>query len=90
MLADFQVTSMTTKGQIVIPSEVRKELSVSSGSKFVVLTDGNNILLKPIQKPKMEQFKELQKQSQLIAKQLGYNKSDIPKVIQQVRRESRD
>jgi antitoxin PrlF len=90
MTASLQLTSMTTKGQVVIPNEIRRELSVASGSKFVVLSDGKNILLKPIQKPKMEQFKELQKRSQAIAKSAGFKKSDIPKQIKKVRRENRD
>ncbi len=88
MSSSLQITSMTTKGQIVIPNEIRKELSVASGSKFVVLTDGKNILLKPIQKPKIEQFKDLQKKSQAITKQLGIKKSDLPKLIKKVRREN--
>lgn len=79
---------MTTKGQVVIPNEIRKELSVASGSKFVVLTDGHNILLKPIQKPKMGQFKELQKRSQAIVKNAGFKKTDLPKLIKKVRREN--
>jgi len=88
MTASLQITSMTTKGQVVIPNEIRKELSVASGSKFVVLSDGSNILLKPIQKPKMAQFKELQKKSQAIARSAGYKKLDIPKLIKKVRREN--
>ncbi len=80
---------MSTKGQVVIPNEIRNELNVSSGTKFVVITDGKNILLKPIEKPKMEEFKDLLKQSQKIAKEAGLKKSDLPKLIKQVRRESR-
>ena len=79
---------MTTKGQVVIPSEIRKELSVASGTKFVVLSDGKNILLKPIEKPKMEQFKELQKRSLAIVKKTAIKKSDLPKLIKKARLEN--
>ncbi len=89
MSASLEITSMSTKGQVVIPNEIRNELNVSSGTKFVVITDGKNILLKPIEKPKMEEFKDLLKQSQKIAKEAGLKKSDLPKLIKQVRRESR-
>ena len=54
----------------------------------MVLTDGKNILLKPIQKPKMEQFKELRKKSRAIAKRAGYKKSDLPNLIKKVRSEN--
>jgi antitoxin PrlF len=89
MSNSLKITSMTTKGQVVIPSEIRNELNVASGTKFVVISDGKNILLKPIEKPKMDQFKELQKQAQKLAKDAGYSKTDLPKLIKQVRSESR-
>lgn len=86
---DIQVTSMTTKGHVVIPSEIRGKLNITSGSKFVVLTDGKNILLKPIEKPKMEIFKDLINKSKKVAKESGYTKNDIQKLKKQVRREYR-
>jgi len=89
MAENLQVTSMTTKGQVVIPSEIRNQLKVSSGTKFIVVSDGENILLKPIEKPKMEIFKELKKKTQKLLRESGYKKSDLPKLIKQVRREGR-
>lgn len=89
MSASLEITSMSTKGQIVIPNEIRNELNVSSGSKFAVMTDGKNILLKPIETPKLEEFADLLKQSRRMAKEAGLKRSDIPKLIKQVRRENR-
>jgi AbrB family looped-hinge helix DNA binding protein len=89
MTASLEITSMSTKGQIVIPNEIRNELNVSAGTKFVVMTDGKNILLKPIEKPKIDEFRDLLKQSQKIAKDAGFKKSDLPKLIKQVRSENR-
>lgn len=86
---DLQVTSMTTKGQVVIPSDIRGELNISSGSKFVVMTDGKNILLKPIEKPKMEIFEDLIKRSKKVAKESGYTNDDVQKLKKQARRENR-
>lgn len=86
---DIQVTSMTTKGDVVIPSEIRGKLNITSGSKFVVLTNGKNILLKPIEKPKMEIFKDLINKSKKVAKESGYTKNDIQKLKKQARCENR-
>ena len=39
----MEITSMSTKGQIVIPRDLRKMLGLVSGSKFEILTDGKRI-----------------------------------------------
>ncbi len=84
-----EVTSLSSKGQVVIPSGIRKELGVSTGSKFVVLTDGNNLLLKPVQTPKLETFKKLIKESTALAKKMGFKKSNVAKTIKKARNENR-
>ena len=42
------ITSVSAKGQIVIPKAIRDKLQISPGVKLMVLSDGTNILLKPI------------------------------------------
>jgi AbrB family looped-hinge helix DNA binding protein len=88
MAASLEITSMSTKGQVVIPNDIRNALNVSAGSKFVVMSDGKNILLKPIEKPKLEEFRDLLKQSQKIAKEAGIKKEDLSGLIKKVRDES--
>ena len=43
-------TTATTKGQIVIPSSIRKKLGITSGTRFSIELDEANaqIILKPI------------------------------------------
>jgi AbrB family looped-hinge helix DNA binding protein len=41
-------TVVTTKGQIVIPSEIRRKLNIKKGTKFYVEERGDEIVLKPI------------------------------------------
>ena len=62
-----EVTSLSSKGQIVIPDRIRKQMGLSSGSKLIVITDGTNLLLKPIEEPKMESFKKLIDESRKFA-----------------------
>ncbi len=38
-------TKMSSKGQIVIPQEMRKDLAV--GDRFIIIRRGNEIILKP-------------------------------------------
>lgn len=41
------VTSLSTKGQIVIPKEIRDALGLKPGSVFMVRLEGRNIVLEP-------------------------------------------
>ena len=45
------MTSLSSKGQIVLPAELRKKLSLTEGKKFFIFSEGTNIMLKPIQEP---------------------------------------
>lgn len=51
-----EVTSLSSKGQIVLPKKIRTLMELEPGTKFVITSDGNNILLKPIEVPELEEF----------------------------------
>jgi len=88
-MINTEVTSLSSKGQVVIPERIRKILNLTTGSKFVVITDGLNLLLKPIEEPKIEIFKGLIAASRKFAKNEKIKKQDLEKAIKDVRRESR-
>ena len=87
-MEQIDVTSVSSKGQVVIPNIIRKKLGISSGSKLIVLSDGDHVLLKPIKAPKLKAFNKLIKESRQIAKESGVKKSDIPKLIKKARNEN--
>ena len=41
-------TYATTKGQIVIPSALRRKYGIKAGTKILVYDDGESIVLKPV------------------------------------------
>ena len=55
----MEITSMSTKGQIVIPRDLRKMLGLVSGSKFEILTDGKRILLRLLRPSEVKGFQRL-------------------------------
>ena len=55
----MEITSMSTKGQIVIPRDLRKMLGLVSGSKFEILTDGKRILLRLLRLSEVKGFQRL-------------------------------
>ena len=81
-----EVTSVSSKGQVVLPKTVRDALSLDAGSKLIVVTDGDNILLKPIVAPDISEFDALMKESQKWAKSVGMTEDDIDDAIKAVRK----
>ncbi len=45
-MAELEITKMSSKGQIVIPREMRKEFR--EGEKFVVIKAGKQLILKTV------------------------------------------
>ena len=52
-------TTLSSKGQIVIPSATRKHLSLKPGTRLVLYTDGTNIVLKPIAQRDLAAFRKV-------------------------------
>ena len=80
-----EVTSMSSKGQIVLPKKIRSRMNLQEGTKFIVITDGENILLKPIREPSLDEFNALMKESQKWALEVGMTEDDIGEAISTVR-----
>ena len=84
----YDIVKMSSKGQIVIPKEMRNELSLKEGDQLVAMCDDNTIVLKLLEKPSYEEFLESMHQCQKWAKEAGLTQKDLDDVIKQVREES--
>ena len=80
-------TKMSSKGQIVIPEEIRKKLNLVSGSRFVVMGEEDVVIMKTISPPSMDEFNTLIKKARTQAKAAGMTKADIAEAIDGVRAE---
>lgn len=83
------ITSVSSKGQVVIPGSIRTKLGITTGARMMVMTDGENVLMKPIAPPRVEEFSALVKESQKAAKTAGLTKADLQSAIAEVRRAPR-
>ena len=79
-------TKLSSKGQVVIPEDVREKLSLKTGSQFIVIGEGDAVILKVISPPKMDEFKGLMDKAQESAKKVGLKKSDVDDAIKEARR----
>jgi AbrB family looped-hinge helix DNA binding protein len=77
---------MSSKGQIVIPEKIRKQLGLKAGSQFVVVGSKDTVILKEISLPSMEEFDELITEARRQARKVGMKKIDISKAVKKARR----
>ncbi len=84
-MANVATTKLSSKGQVVIPENIRKKLNLEAGVQFVVLGDKDVVILKKISPPTIDEFDALIKEARKIAKQVGLKKSDIELAIKRVR-----
>ncbi|MBF0433077.1 MAG: AbrB/MazE/SpoVT family DNA-binding domain-containing protein [Fibrobacteria bacterium] len=85
----MDITSLSSKGQVVIPTDIRKKMGLSIGAKLMVFCDGNNLFLKPILNPDLKVFRKMASESRKYAKKVGLKKADIGKAIKKVRNANR-
>jgi AbrB family looped-hinge helix DNA binding protein len=76
---------MSSKGQVVIPEEIRKRLGLKAGSRFVVVGDEGVVILKAISPPAMSEFDELISEARRQARRAGLRKSDIVQALERAR-----
>ena len=84
-LSRVATTRMSSKGQVVIPEDVRRRLGLKAGSQFVVVASDDAVVLKPVIEPDMSQFEELLAEARRQARRAGVRKADIAKAIRDVR-----
>lgn len=55
---DPEVTTVTSKGQITIPSRLRDQFGLEQGTKLMVVPTDYGLVLKKLKLPSIEEFQE--------------------------------
>jgi len=79
-------TKMSSKGQVVIPEDVRRKLGLDAGTQFIVVGEDDVVILKMVKAPSMRDFDRLVRKARAQAKAAGLKRSDIASAVAQVRR----
>jgi AbrB family looped-hinge helix DNA binding protein len=78
-------TKLSSKGQVVIPEEIRRRLGLEAGVQFVVVGEGDVVVLKALKAPTMSDFKALLDKAQQSAESAGLTRQDVDQAIREVR-----
>ncbi|HKK01041.1 MAG TPA: AbrB/MazE/SpoVT family DNA-binding domain-containing protein, partial [Desulfuromonadales bacterium] len=84
-MGTLATTKMSSKGQVVIPEEVRKRLNLKTGAQFVVIGENDVVILKAISPPSLQEFDALIAKAKREAKTAGLKQADIQEAILKVR-----
>jgi len=84
-MSALATTRMSSKGQIVIPENIRKQLNLVEGTQFVVVGENDVVMLKTIEAPVINAFDSLVQQARSQAKAAGLKQSDISDAIKKAR-----
>jgi AbrB family looped-hinge helix DNA binding protein len=55
---DPELTTVTAKGQITIPSRLREEFGIERGTKLMVVPTEYGLVLKKVELPSVEEFQQ--------------------------------
>jgi AbrB family looped-hinge helix DNA binding protein len=84
-MPNVATTKMSSKGQVVIPEDIRKQLKLKAGSQFVVVGKDDVVILKSIAPPVMGKFDALIAAARKQAKQGKMKQADVGAAIAKVR-----
>jgi len=84
-MSKIATTKMSSRGQVVIPEEIRNRLGLKAGIQFVVLGERDVVILKTLAAPSMTEFDDLISKARKQAKKSGLKRSDVVGALKRVR-----
>ncbi len=84
-MSKLATTKMSSRGQVVIPEEIRVRLDLKTGEQFVVVGEDDVVILKKIVHPSMADFDNLIAEARRQAKKAGLKSSDISAAVRAAR-----
>ena len=85
-MRSMATTRMSSKGQVVIPEDIRRRLELDAGTQFIVLGEDDVVILKLVRPPSMADFDRLIKKAKKQARAAGLTRSGVSAVVSRVRK----
>jgi AbrB family looped-hinge helix DNA binding protein len=85
LMRQLATTRLSSKGQVVIPEEIRDRLGLKTGAEFVVVGERDVVILKAIAPPAMEEFDDLVSRARSAAKRAGMKPASVRETVSRAR-----
>ncbi|MFC7060025.1 AbrB/MazE/SpoVT family DNA-binding domain-containing protein [Halovenus salina] len=77
-----EVTTVTSKGQITIPSSLREQFGLEQGTKLMVVPTDYGLVLKKVDLPSVEEFQQRVKER---ADTVDVSPEDVSRLVHEAR-----
>ena len=82
MAETIEIGTVSARGQIAIPTEIREKMHLKEGEKILFLLEGDSLLLKKVGSISWEQITKPLREAKKKIKE-----SEVPELIQKLRKE---
>ncbi|MEK6792640.1 MAG: AbrB/MazE/SpoVT family DNA-binding domain-containing protein [Nanoarchaeota archaeon] len=80
----IEIGTISSRGQIAIPSSIRTELELTEGEKVIFILEGDTLIVKKVMSPKT--WEELTKPIREAVSKTNIKESDIPGIVKRFRK----
>ena len=81
-------TKLSSKGQVVIPEEIRRRLGLKPGAQFLVVGEADFVVLKALEAPDSSEFQDLVAKARASADGAGMTPDEVDLAVRDARRDS--
>ncbi|MBS3146439.1 AbrB/MazE/SpoVT family DNA-binding domain-containing protein [Candidatus Woesearchaeota archaeon] len=82
----IEMGTISSRGQICIPNEIRENMGLKDGSKILFVLSNDSLLIKKVN---TQTFTEITKPLKEAAKKSGLKESEVNSIIHKMRKEKR-
>jgi AbrB family looped-hinge helix DNA binding protein len=86
MADKIEIATVSSRGQICIPNDIREEMGIKKGSKVLFALTGDSLIMRRIN---METFAEITKPLKEAMKKSGLKEHDIPDIVHRFRADNK-
>ena len=80
-------TTLSSRGQVVIPEEIRERLGLTPGTRFVVIAEDDVVVFQVVRAPAADDFAGLVAQARRVAREEGLRLADVERAVGEARRQ---
>ena len=79
----YEIGSISSRGQIAIPSDIRKNMGLEEGTKVLFVLENETLIMKKVSS---ETFAQITKPLKEEAKRVGFKESEVNDIIRRKRK----
>ncbi len=81
----IEITSVSSRGQVVIPLALRERLKIREGEKFIVIGEGNTVVLKKLEMSSFKGIDALLGKTRAFVRKNMLKEADVGEAVKKAR-----